>query len=829
MSYLDKKYKNTFMFSFYKNKMLYPYLYVNDGFNRDVDLSQHPYIATRGFQHTYDINDNVEFNFYITDWNNENYTNNTFNSKFKISLNINNIDNTYSNIFTYNNELAGDKNKNIGKLPTGEYQVVMQIEDEYGRKSHELYNEFRVINKSEHNANIDNHTYIMTVNDLTTYNLDNTDNAAKAEDNRVGLQNLFNTVHDNGYLKIIMLPGTYRIKCNNKKVYTGETTYIEYTQDVLSIPSNFNIDLNGCTCKQMTSNGQSSAWLIAMNNISDSHIYNGILQGDWGIRNMEESSDDPYCDGEHLGCGGIFGDSKYCSFHDITVKDFLGHAVSIGTNVIGCETGKGGTGSFSILFEDKGKLSNWTNVELDDNGEETPSDYKWTCGYVDLSAIPGLLNKPVLRVSPYLGNQWYGCEGDDWIIPYYFYDENKNLIKKIIGHQYRDIKIPSNANYLRATYSMERTNNDLTSINEIMVMYPGFPRNNDFYNIAFEHIRPCALAPYQGNAIHIDNCTIANCGNNITPIAIDFEDGWNNMQDYHVSNCEVITPAGTADLVTKGGIDILCENLTNFRCGSNSTTRGLVYRNCPNVPYIRVHLYEHRRSGYVMCYNNNCTVPSITSNDIKYLQSGWGSIVNIEESSDYPFVVKNCSIKQGGIGYGLPNNKYENCVIDFNYLGFEKRTHGITGNHENCEFINMSPANGYNGVNNFKLVNGKFINCEVEAIQGTLELVNCEVQNVKFTNYSQDVNIKLTNCNIKNFRLNRLAWADKKNINIELVNCIIENDSSYGNILSDDWNNKDFSGSQTFTVLDKGNTYLNNTVLASNTLKNNSNIIITQE
>ena len=89
MSYLDKKYKNTSMFSFYLNRMLYPYLCIDDNFNdNEVDLSQYPYIATRGFQHTYDVNDNVEFDFYITDWNNENYTNNTFNHKFKISLTV---------------------------------------------------------------------------------------------------------------------------------------------------------------------------------------------------------------------------------------------------------------------------------------------------------------------------------------------------------------------------------------------------------------------------------------------------------------------------------------------------------------------------------------------------------------------------------------------------------------------------------------------------------------------------------------------------------------------------------------------------------------------
>ena len=772
-----------------------------------------PYIATRGFTHTFDTNDDVVFNFYITDWFQREYFLELYDLTFTIYIIID------GTTHIFNDEFAGDKTKVFGKLSEGEHTVIMQVEDKYGRKSHELYNEFRVINKSEKEIDIATYTYTMTTEDLETYGLDNTDDDSKADSNRIGLQNLFDTVASNGYKKIIMLEGIYRILCNSTKVWTSDVFYVEYTKDVLSIPSNFIIDMNGCTFKQMTSDGQSKAWMIVMNNVYDSHLTNGILQGDWGIR--DETQWDDLCTGEHLGGGGIFGDSKYCSFNNLTFKNFLGHTVSTGIPVVGCKTGLNGSEiSQVIVFNETGKLGNWSNIELDNEGNEIMSNYKWTSDYLDLSAIPNLLTKPIIRVAPWLGNQWYGCEGDDWIIPYYFYDENKKLIKKTVGHQYRDIKIPPNAKYLRATYSMQSTNNNISSLKDIFVAYPGFPRNVDFYNLTFEDIRPCAMAPYQGNAVKIDNCTFARCGQNITPLAIDFEDGWNNMQDYHISNCEILEPAGTGDLITKGGLDILCENLTNFRIGCGSTNRGFVCRNNPNIPCLRIQLSNHKVSAYFMCYNNISITP-LTSDG--YYNSGWVSIGDTG-SGNYQFMIKDCTFINNNPYATYPKHYNLRNVIDWNYTPLKFRASILGGTYFDCTLKNFSVVSS--SISNLIMYGGKLLNCEVESLKDNLELQNVIVNKLSFSNFNSEINIKFENCNVTDFKLNRYGVYDKYNVNIELINCTFSNNTFDKNIIGDDWNNKNFTNGAQFNIYIKDCTFLNNTVIANDIILNNPNFNI---
>ena len=138
-------------------------------------MDEPPYIATRYVTPTWDINDDVILNFYITDWNQSDVVDEKMDIQFKVEVRINDVSKVYT-------KFIGENSINLGKLNEGEYELILQVTDEFGRKSHELYNEFRVIDKNEYDNNILNNTHIITDDELLVYNIskyNSIDNAHK--------------------------------------------------------------------------------------------------------------------------------------------------------------------------------------------------------------------------------------------------------------------------------------------------------------------------------------------------------------------------------------------------------------------------------------------------------------------------------------------------------------------------------------------------------------------------------------------------------------------------------------------------------------------------
>lgn len=140
------------------------------------------------------------------------------------------------------NIFIGDNSINIGKLDEGSYELLLQVCDIYGRKSHQLYNEFRVINKEVYNKLISENTYTITDNDLLKYNIDKNNNEKKAYETKIGIQSMINDLASSGIRKAILPKGEYIIKVENM---WSAGNLIEYVKDPIFIPSNFILDLNG--------------------------------------------------------------------------------------------------------------------------------------------------------------------------------------------------------------------------------------------------------------------------------------------------------------------------------------------------------------------------------------------------------------------------------------------------------------------------------------------------------------------------------------------------------------------------------------------------------
>ena len=93
------------------------------------------------------------------------------------------------------------------------------------------------------------------------YNISKNDDEAVALETRNGLQRLMNDKASLGVRKMILPTGTYQII--TEVTYAGGwtpedhtedelSTQIQYNKDILNIPSNFILDLNGSIIKEKT-------------------------------------------------------------------------------------------------------------------------------------------------------------------------------------------------------------------------------------------------------------------------------------------------------------------------------------------------------------------------------------------------------------------------------------------------------------------------------------------------------------------------------------------------------------------------------------------------
>lgn len=757
-----------------------------------INENEHPYIATRYITPTWDISDDIILNFYVTDFWQTDKLHENKDIEFEIEITINETVKKYT-------VKIGDNSKNIGKLPIGEYKYLLQAKDKFGRQSHQLYNEFRVINRSERELDIKNNTHIVTSNDLSKFNITingNIEDLEVAHNTKMGIQEMMNHYGSLGVKKLVLMKGIYIVDVEARWA-NGVT--VQYLENVLCPPKNFILDLNGSTIKQTISTpDQKVGCAIAINNGYDSHVINGTLIGDYGLREFIPKEGHDYVPGEQGGCCMISGSSKYCSFDNLTIQKYCGYTFTVGIDQAGILKPYDYVDGRKHLQEDITFASGY----IDNLGELIESTTERTAQFLNLEEY---IPYGYFRTGQYL-MFLYQPHGDSNIVKYHFYDKDKNYIKSTLGHSYRDINIPEGAFYVRATYIFDKHKNS-----DGMCMYfMHTPRNCDITNIHFEDTRTCALAPYQGNNLVIDNCKFVRCaserlvpGGEVTPVAIDFEDGWHNMQDYCLQNCEILEPVGTADLVVVGGFDMIFRNNKNWRISSRGYTRGQVYVN-NDLSYVNLGMTNHRMSAFTVVDGNLIT---------DRFANGLGTL------EDVKLVIENCNYFETSCQF--PNDGktiVRHCNFDWNYKKLEFRSSILGGTYHNCTFKNFVWNAGH--VGNLNAYNCHIENMNLEGIQGDFNLYNSTVNGCKIGTYSIDINIKFDNCIVKDFEFDRITWT-VCNINYVAINSEFEN-ANRKNILIDTYSY--FPSDKIFKIKTANNKYINSTVLANQVVLDNTNI-----
>lgn len=772
--------------------------------NLEVNPLEVPYISNRYIIPTWDINDEVILDLYTCD-----YYHTDFMCEPPIYQDFTLILNLDGNVTEYNIK-SGDLHLNIGQQSEGEHWFTVQIKDIYGRYSHELYEEFRVVNTESYNAEIEANIYTMTADDLITYGINNTDSEENALATKRGLQRIMDDKAAEGVRKLILLQGTYQIEAETQLSLSNADTATEnekssalqYELNNLSIPDRFTLDLNGSRIRLKTTEYWQNVYrMMSIDDKYDSHVINGTLEGDYR-RRSDAQKPNGLASAEMGSCFSIIGNSRYCSFEDIRVELFPGYCCTIGVN---------GT---STKVDFSTQIQGFTNVNIDKNGNEFYEENKWTSDYC---ALPSkLYDSKTILVGQYLGGG-YAAQADSWNVDYHLYDENKKLIRTVHGFQYREFIKPAETRFIRCTYYCKTTDSRpdpaayFKDIHLTIIDYAK-PRNCTFKNLYFYDTRTCGLNPNQGNNLLIEGCKYDNCATNITPVCVDFEDGWYLMQDYMYRNNEVIVPVGTGDVVTDGGMNIMFKNNINHRIIMQGHFGvGYLFEN--NKEIKRESFLRNPRLGYQYCMIRNEEISK--------------GIIEFNIPSDETFIARNFKMFEttpGPIGGG--NSYYLNADIDGNNMQ-GAQSYSIVALPMG-KYVNSSIKN-YTGwdARRTKWQKSHYKNCSISnancTINYTILVEDSTLSDVKITYDNIETTLTIKNSNLTNFHINYdNTW--KPVLNIILDNCTIDNSNSPTSMYLFN-GNFEWTKATTFNFTVKNCTFKNGTDIATDNALNDDLIV----
>ena len=609
----------------------------------DIDpLFNVPYVSTYYFNPKPHINEDVIIPIYITDSTQSEYLKNDDTITLDVIYEIDGVQTTLQNI------PLGDYSLNIGKLSEGRHIVAIQTYDKRsGMKSHKLYNDLWVVDPDKEVITAEQ-IYYMSEKDLDAYNIKNndSDNSNDLNSTRDGLTKLFEDVRDAGYRKIVLLGGTYRINGTVDR------------DKCISIPSYLTVDMNHSTFKLDTvttelrdanpenpaKENKGIACIVIMNDVTDAHLINGTIEGDRLERQaigLETTTANKNSVGEQIMAVSIVG-GKYCSISNLTIKNTTGYTVGCGA----------AWGKWEGIYS-------YTRTAII-NGEEVAKANCSTSTYMDLTNfINWNPDEDYMYVGHFLGNR--GILGESEIVYISFYDNDKKFMSTVTGYQYRKVLIPAGAKYARITvlgsgFPYSDNPNTLFIYAENMAEY------HEITNISFVDTRTCALVPTSCNNLLIENNTYTRCGNSITPIAVDMEDGWEECQDVYYRNNKVLEAAGTGTVVDCAGMNHVYENNIGHNIEIRHRLAGCAIRNTNDpTSCVKWNLGNWKTGFFGRIYNNNI-------GNVAFYADRINEFTSAAEKVCVDFKVKNCTITNGDntttwINAVYNRVEYENCTF----------------------------------------------------------------------------------------------------------------------------------------------------------------------
>lgn len=692
-----------------------------------------PWITPYYFETRVTENDDIIVPFYVSDHNQIEWLEEDYSKRFQVVIKFN------GKTFVKNVH-AGDHAINIGKCSTfGEQYLTMYATD--------MDNNIRTFEHIIHllcvSSVAESNIYTMTAADLASYSLNNTASIVDEDmtNNIDGLNRLLADKKAAGYTGIKLLAGTYNCNMGN-------------TRDrAIVVPSEFTLDLNGGKIKQKyTGKGHSSLIVKIDPDAIDSHIINGIIEGDF-----DEHTDLTVPEGETYwvegeGYNSVSMGGAFCSLENVTVQHVTGYSITSGLPSLK----KGTTLAMNATDFTPTAINLEDGTEFDCEGCLTSKTY-------------GTINHSFRFMSANTYAGYGGYSGYSEIVYFHFYDTDKNYMYSVKGRQFSLTPTPENASYVRVTL-LGDSNAPISPGSGV-----GFSLEHKNYlpmtcskllNVHSYNTRTCAMATGIMNFLLVEGCTFQKCGQRlkigtVTAVAIDIEDGYQYGANYFFRNNQFIedeSGLGSSVVIMTTGHNSVFEN-TNM----DLVLRGNVGLTLRNQTFSRVEIARssYLRSAFQRVYD--CTFTKDLSMILGSRADGSQDIM--------ANIVKNCTFK-GSIQCAAGNIDWSHChditFKDCNYIGT-----GIGRcTMENCD-ISVS------GIN---ITTAIFKNCHIYSrdtsklgvLRGTLTITdNCIVDNLTIeSNRSSDKGI-ITNSQLNNVQIFTAYYTDGQQFDVKgcTINC----------------------------------------------------------
>ena len=744
-----------------------------------------PYISTYFIEPTVKTSQEAKIKFYVTDYSQKEYREGDTSKEFTITIKVDGKQNITKKL------KAGVHEVSIGSFANeGRINFSILATDKYGRNSHELFHYFRV-----HNGTVKKE-YVMTQADLQKYNIkatdpypirryvdveeindniiptmeeaynntsvpsnsyvvliprninDNNTKAYKlykyakvkyasnydsskvleeAKNTRIGLQTFLDDIQSQGYNYVKLINGVYRID-HEESIY---------------LPSNFTLDLNGATIKLNQFTGD-SATLVSLTNTYDSHLINGIIEGDYYEHDYTNSPSGS----EWVNGISINGISEYSSFDNLEVRDITGYGVM---------TRIAQKGDYTYFYPIA--ISTWAFGDIDRNtGKDIASETRVTSDFVDLKKVIDSGSK-YLSISKYLGYQ--GRTGNTWNMLVSFYDKDKKFISSVDAYQYRRILKPDNAQYLRVT-CFEAKGTDIEIYKNLKVTLFKVPTNSVMKNMLVDNARCVGIAPQQMNNFLFTDIEFTRNGQTAAFCALDAEDGWDGMQDTTFRRLNFHDNYQN-DFLTCAGHNFIVEDMIQGKVSIYSRTNSFVYENNTKNTNgkLTVCVADRARNGYYRLGNNVLASANVKFDSEDYAKKNWPHVIRNntfkgQVTADYYLDETTLKFKM------IAAKVYDsNFIYDANYNNGKANALSVAY-YERCNFEKSSGENQ----------GGYYKNCTLNNITGnnhrTFEIYDSVINTMTLNTGSYDPHIYISNSTINNFKLTTPYW--NKGQFVELTN-----------------------------------------------------------
>lgn len=755
-------------------------LYFDKYSNLLYDETTIPYISIYKYNPRPYTTDNIIIPFYFTDFYQREYYYNDTSLKFKLRYELDGV------VKYINNLTAGDFNLELGQLSEGTHWYSIQVIDEKGRESRRIFHDILVINESTYIT--ESNTYTITDNDLANYNINKENSTTETDmiNNRVGLTNLFANLQSQGYKKVILPIGIYRI---NRALRYGK---IEDNTCPICIPTDLTVDMNGSTFKLHPYDDReygekasmaAGGLMVRMKNCHDSHLINGTIEGDYFERQemtWEDGSNAISGSNGEFNFGFEAQGGEFCSLENITIKQITGY--NVGAIQGGVDKGYG-------------VIETWKeNVTLK-NGNEIEKE-----GYV--TSDIGIINDYMLSIGYMIPSVWLmsgGLKGKYWDVDIHFYDENKNFIETIKVYQYTRCFIPVNSKYVRCTVK-----GTISDLEYLRLHCMDVVRYFECKNCHWIDNRTCAN-PAQSHFYTYENCDFTRCGYSITQCAIDLEDGWEHQQDIFIDRCNILerAPSSTSDVIDCAGLNHVYENNNNFRYDIRYRVRGLTIRNNNNL---EINTWIGFMTGNTFRIYNNTNILKI--------------LLSVAESNFWGYDKTKVKLKDNTMSLTATENIDKLYSIDTSVINFVTFSCNI-----NCKnsTIRYTQWNSYIGENVYfekcifeKYENNTEIQCSFNKANVIRKFIECTYKDptVFYNHYyfnsglwescifESTLGMRPKTANtIGDIQFNNCRFKDTVNISIELDSCFVQ------------FNNCIFEKAPTFDYFGKTNSEFNDCIL----------------